>query len=284
KLLLKRRGRIAGVLAARVRDGGTQELIRIYAEHVFLCAGPTETPALLRRSGMKFHVGDSLRIHPMLKIATLFPEEMNSQGSVLPLLQVKEFWPEVSMGGAFFSAGHLAMGLSENWPDTRNRMADHRRMAIYYTAVRGTGKGSVRPSMFGDSTHIRYELSSDDLKHLSQGLGRLSTLLLAAGAEEIYPSVFGVPVIRREIEAVHWLDEMLPRSGLSLTTVHAFSACPIGERMDRCAADSFGKLHHFDNVYVNDASMLPDSPGVNPQGSIMALARRNAIRFADGVR
>jgi choline dehydrogenase-like flavoprotein len=91
-------------------------------------------------------------------------------------------------------------------------------------------------------------------------------------------------VIRREIEAVHWLDEMLPRSGLSLTTVHAFSACPIGERMDRCAADSFGKLHHFDNVYVNDASMLPDSPGVNPQGSIMALARRNAIRFADGVR
>jgi len=35
------------------------------------------------------------------------------------------------------------------------------------------------------------------------------------------------------------------------------------------------------NLYVNDASMLPDSPGINPQGTIMALARRNALHFKD---
>jgi choline dehydrogenase-like flavoprotein len=51
--------------------------------------------------------------------------------------------------------------------------------------------------------------------------------------------------------------------------------------VEHCAADSFGKIHGFENLYINDASMLPDSPGINPQGTIMAMARRNALHFAD---
>ena len=65
---------------------------------------------------------------------------------------------------------------------------------------------------------------------------------------------------------------------------HAFSSCPIGENQDRTAANSFGKLHGLDNVYINDASMIPDSPGVNPQGTIMSLARRNVLHFCDEQR
>ena len=49
------------------------------------------------------------------------------------------------------------------------------------------------------------------------------------------------------------------------------------------AADSFGKIRGYENLYINDASMLPDSPGVNPQGSVMALARRNAAHFVDRI-
>ena len=39
-------------------------------------------------------------------------------------------------------------------------------------------------------------------------------------------------------------------------------------------------MHGFANLYVNDASLLPDSPGVNPQGTIMAVALRNLDHFA----
>jgi choline dehydrogenase-like flavoprotein len=66
--------------------------------------------------------------------------------------------------------------------------------------------------------------------------------------------------------------------------VHTFSTCPIGERADRCAADSYGRLRRWDNVRINDASMLPDSPGVNPQGSVMAFARRNVLEFLSNHR
>jgi choline dehydrogenase-like flavoprotein len=38
------------------------------------------------------------------------------------------------------------------------------------------------------------------------------------------------------------------------------------------------------NVRVNDASLLPDAPGVNPQASVMAVAIRNARRFIESVK
>jgi choline dehydrogenase-like flavoprotein len=63
-------------------------------------------------------------------------------------------------------------------------------------------------------------------------------------------------------------------------TVHLCSTAPLGE--DRAAAtDSFGRVHGTRNVHVNDASLLPDAPGVNPQGSVMAFAVRNARHFVE---
>jgi len=282
RMLIRQKKRITGVLANLIREDGTEELIKINAEYVFVCCGATETPSLLRRSDIRFHIGDSFRIHPMLKVAAQFTEDINAHTSVMPLLQVKEFWPEVSLGGAFFAPGHLAMLLSENWPDNNLLMHKFNKMALFYIAVRGTGKGTIRSSLSGeDTTSIKYDLSGEDLRHLSKGLARLSALLLAGGAKAVYPAVYGIEPIHDEISAIRWLDQLLPKSGLSLTTIHAFSSCPIGQRIDRCAADSFGKVYHFENLYINDGSMIPDSPGVNPQGTIMALARRNAVHFVE---
>jgi choline dehydrogenase-like flavoprotein len=280
RLLLRDGRRITGVVAER-DAGGQREVVRIDADHVFACAGPTETPSLLRRSGIKFRVGDSLRIHPMLKVLARFPERIDADKSVLPLLQVKEF-TDISFGGSFFSKGHAAMILSDNWDAVGDRIGAFPHLAAYYVAVRGTGRGSVRPSPWSDDeTLLRYEISDEDLRNLSKGLARLSTLLLAGGATEVLPAVRGIPTIQTELEAIRWLDQPLARAALSLTTVHAFASCPIGENAARTAADSFGKVRGYENLYLNDASILPDSPGVNPQGSVMALARRNVTRFVE---
>ena len=72
---------------------------------------------------------------------------------------------------------------------------------------------------------------------------------------------------------------MLPDGLASLMTIHLFSSCPMGENRSQCAADSFGRVHDLKNLYLADASLLCTAPGVNPQGSIMALARRNALHF-----
>jgi len=59
------------------------------------------------------------------------------------------------------------------------------------------------------------------------------------------------------------------------------STVPMGGDRALTAADSFGKVHGTHNVWVNDASLLPDAPGVNPQASVMAIALRNARRLAE---
>ena len=86
-------------------------------------------------------------------------------------------------------------------------------MAIFYVAVRGTGKGTIRSSLTGeDATSIKYDFSREDLLNLSKGLAHLCALLLAAGAVEVYPGVYGLNSINNEIDAIRWLDELLPKS------------------------------------------------------------------------
>jgi choline dehydrogenase-like flavoprotein len=55
----------------------------------------------------------------------------------------------------------------------------------------------------------------------------------------------------------------------------------MGEDGAHCATDSFGKVRGADGLYVNDASLLPGPTVVNPQGTVMAIAHRNALRFLD---
>ena len=277
-----RGARVHGAMLRANDPMADEPVLQIRADHVFVCAGATETPSLLRRSGIVNNIGNTLRIHPMLKVAARFSQPIEAEDASMPLLQVKEFWPEIVLGGAFFSRSHLAVILANNWQQTHDRMRAIDRMACYYVGVRGTGQGRVRPSRLEPGrTHVHYELSNEDFWNLSRGVARLSSLLLQGGAVEVLPAVSGMAPITTDVQAVRWLDDRLDGRACSLTTVHAFSSCPIGERRDRCAADSFGRLHGFENVYINDASMIPDSPGVNPQGTIMTLARRNVHHFCD---
>ena len=52
----------------------------------------------------------------------------------------------------------------------------------------------------------------------------------------------------------------------SVMTVHLCSTVPLGERPRPRGADSFGRVHGTANVWVNDASLLPDRPRRQPAG------------------
>jgi len=79
-------------------------------------------------------------------------------------------------------------------------------------------------------------------------------------------------------ELASWWDAV-SRSSANLMTVHLTSSVRMGEARDRTGADSFGRVWGVRNLRVNDASLLPDAPGVNPQAAIMTIASRNADHF-----
>ena len=159
-------------------------------------------------------------------------------------------------------------------------MRDWEHMALYYAGTRGMNRGTIRvlPGL-DDGVVVRYRLTEADRRNISHGLARLGEILFAAGAKAVYPSLRAHPVLRSADQCRGFLRSPIPLAAMSLSTVHAFSSCPMGENPDLCATDSFGQVNGLRNLFLNDASILPDSPGVNPQGTIMAIALRNVDRF-----
>jgi choline dehydrogenase-like flavoprotein len=259
-----------------IADGANRS-VSIEAQTVFLSAGAIQTPAILRRSGITKNVGNSLSMHPTVKLVATFPEDVNFPGLGVASHQVKEFSPDSSFGCSVSSVPYLALAMSDYPADAPAVLADWRRTLIYYAMTRGDGRGRIRALRSYADPLVRYQLSEQELSRLADGLRKLAELLFEAGAICMYPSVAGWKLASMD-DLVN-IPRQLPRVGSSLMTIHLFSSCPMGENAPRCAADSFGRVMGQKDLHIADASLLCTAPGVNPQGSLMAFARRNALRF-----
>lgn len=263
----------------RLADGrsGTVEF-----RHVIVCGGAIQSPALLQRSGLRGPIGRSLAVHPTVKLAARFAEEINVTDDV-PVHQVKEFSPHLSFGGSASNPGLVALSLLDQWSSFRCAVTDWRRMSVYYAAITSEGVGRVRTLPGVTEPLVTYRLTARDRALLGSGLARLALLMLEAGADSVFPSFRGAPIVRRRRD-LDTMQRTFDARRASVMTVHLCSTIPMGGLTDRCGADSRGRIVGTDNVYVNDASLLPTAPGVNPQASVMAFAIRNARLFAAEVR
>jgi choline dehydrogenase-like flavoprotein len=150
--------------------------------------------------------------------------------------------------------------------------------------VRGTGKGKIRVMPFSLEPLVSYELSKTDWKNMALGAKYLAEVMFAAGAEQVFPSIEahrGWSKIEEVNEETK--NHNFPITKTYLSTVHLFGSCPLGENRNPsnplCVTDSYGKLHGYENIFVADASIIPEAPGVNPQITVMGLAYRVADAF-----
>ncbi len=260
-----------------VGRGDDRVVVDVRARRVVVCAGAVQTPALLQRSGIRGTVGRNLQVHPTVKLAARFPERIG--GDDVPVHQVKEFAPDLSFGGSWSSPGQVALVLSDDWAARSHVMDEADHVFVYYAAIRPEGVGRVTAVPGWRDPLVTYRVTGRDVDRLRRGAARLALLLFRAGATEIWPSARAAAGAGAPTE-IATMAAGLKSSTLSLMTVHLFSSVPMGERASD-PVDSFGRLKALDGVWVNDASILPSAPGVNPQGTILALARRNAVRWLE---
>lgn len=265
-------GRVTGARCQRTHPDGGREVLFIDADQVVVCAGAVQTPALLQRSGIRRNIGTGLKLHPTVKIAARFPYPVD-HGDV-PMHRVTEFAPHLTIGGSASRKGQIAMALAESTHDIAEPMADWENFSIYYAAIRSEGAGRVRAVPGLKSPLITYKLTDADMSRLAQGLVHLGEVLLAADATELYPSLVGGPIARSLADIGTWWDRAT-RANTNLMTVHMTSTVRMGNNRDRTGTDSYGKVWDHANLHVNDGSLLPDAPGVNPQAAIMTIATRN---------
>ena len=176
--------------------------IRIRAERVFVCAGAVQTPALLRRSGIKKNIGNSLRLHPTVKVVARFPEEVNSAQMGVPVHQVKEFAPRFSFGCSISTPPYLALALLDHASQAREVSSGWPHMATYYAMITGQGRGSVRGLPGCRDPLVRYNLTPADMRDLGEALRKLCEALFESGASHLYPAV--TRTVRRCWAAMIW--------------------------------------------------------------------------------
>ena len=158
--------------------------------HVFVCGGAIQSPALLQRSRIAGRIGRSLAVHPTVKLAARFADELNVPDDV-PVHQVKEFAPDLSFGGSASQPGLVALALSDQWRTFSKAITDWRSISVYYAAITSEGRGRVRAVRGLRDPIVTYGLTRRDRALLGSGLARLALLMLEAGARR------GLPVVPR---------------------------------------------------------------------------------------
>lgn len=255
-------------LQGRDADG---RRVTVVARVVVVAAGATETPALLRRSGLGGHprLGRGLSIHPSLGVTGRFAEPVHAWRGVLQSVGVEEFHARegILIEATATPPGMGSMILPGVGAPLLGRMGDAAHVAtlgaMISDAPRGRVAGAGRP-------RILYRLARGDGRRLVRAAGLMAEVLLAAGAEEVQLGG-GAPAVRERAGLDAALAQVDVRR-LHLAAFHPSGSAAAGADAARHPVDPHGRLRGADNVLVADASILPSCPGVNPQLSIMALA------------
>lgn len=273
KLLFQGR-RAVGAIATD-RDG---RRVEIRCERVVVCGGAVQTALILRRSGHTRGIGDTLSMNPMIRVAAQFDERINEPVVGVPVQQIEAFKPSMTLGCSNGTLAHLALWMVGAPGNGGEILAEWWRLGVFYAKVMAKARGKVRNLPGFDEAFVYFKLDKADLELLGLAAERLATVLFASGARTIVSPVPGQGFLSSKAD-IPALRAGVTAGKAQITAIHLHSTVPMGSEQRGCPADAYGKLRGLDNVWVNDASLLPDTPGINPQGTILAIARRNAEKM-----
>jgi choline dehydrogenase-like flavoprotein len=279
-------GRATGVTGRfrhpRTRERGSEFAVRA-RKGVLVAASATHSPVLLMRSGVKSRaLGKNFRAHPGTPVFGCYddPVDMNTgatQGwGSLAYREKPGFKLETLSLPLDMVAGRLA----GSGTTLMERLAEFRHVAMWVQGCRAESVGEVRASRSGRPI-VHYSLSREDMMRVRDAMHLIARTHFAAGAHSVLPSIHGMPYRLGPDEVDKLKDAPLdPRAYVAILS-HLFGGCTMGKDPSRSVCDELGRVRGYEGLYVVDASVIPTNLGVNPQHTIMALARHSAQAMLD---
>lgn len=285
--LLIEGGRVVGVTAAALPHGSGRSFT-VRARAVIVACGALMTPVFLlgdttarralRRSRM---LGENLTIHPAAHVVAMHREPVRAFSSIPQGYAIEEFHREgLLMEGVFLPLDLMAANLSLVGPEYMRVMAAYDHLSSFGFVVEDTGHGSVRPGP-GGRPLIRYDVHDNDLARLRRGIDIISRVYQAAGIKTLYTGVRGHEIISSPEDLSRLRRARLAARDFDLTAYHPLGTARMGADRAHSVVGQDLQAHDLPGLYVCDGSVLPTSPAVNPQLTIMAVARRAARGLAD---
>lgn len=246
--------------------------VRFEAGVVVVSAGPIHTPRLLftlePHPEGKAHLGKHLQIHPCAGVLAAFEHDVESFPNTVQSYYVDEF---AETHGIMLEATSLVPGLNPG------RNTKDKAFLGVFCFDRGEGEVILEGS---NAPQPRYELLSADIEALAFGIYQACRIFLAAGAKWVRTGHPGLPKVASSSEAERLLELSWEPHYFVPTAFHPVGTARMGSSPEVSVVSPEGRVWGYDNVAVADASLLPSCPQVNPQITVMALARSVAASLA----
>jgi choline dehydrogenase-like flavoprotein len=283
--ILHDNGHVRGAIVKVSHADGSHHTITIKAKIVVVSAGAIHTPAILLRSNLQNpNIGNNLRLHPTTVTTGVYADRIDPWRGA-PLTRVVTDFKNLDGDGYGIWLENAPVhpglnGLANPWISGRDfkdiiQQLPYTANIIILTRDRDSGQVSV--DRYGQPI-IKYRLSPYDAGHLMRGMQESLKIHVAAGALEV--STPHNERLRFFTKNDGTLDHYLKRvekrglkpNDFALFSAHQMSSARIGGDPARGAIDPTGQSFEVKGLYVADGSSLPNSPGVNPMMSIMAVA------------
>ena len=245
----------------------------IFSKRLFLCCGAPYSLNLLKKSNCvdkKFN--QNFHFHPMIKIVAKFPKKVNSINNVNVInTQVSEFYPNYLFGNAASNYEFLKIFSFGNNEMNSDIDKNFEYMSIFHVTF-SLGNVNFFKIPFVDDNIIKYKFSDNDLKIIDSGFRNLIDFVFNCGAEYIYIQDEKISKIEKSTN----YENILNSYKYNFSSVHLLGGLKFGDS-DDAILNSYGKFKNkkFNNLYVNDSSLLTEKLLKNPQGSIMSITSQN---------
>lgn len=259
-----------------------QNLVVSAKKGVILAASAIQTPGILKRSklGSKL-VGKFLQAHPGTSLIGRFEQDISMQTGATQGYNSTHFVQShgFKLEALSLPPELLAMRLPYVGQELVEKLRDYKKILNWALVVKAQAQGTVK-TLFGKEL-ISFTPNEHDMKAMRHGCRVLSEMMFAVGALEVYPHVHGMPVLRTPDDLKHWDTASLDPKAYSMMASHLFGTSRMGLDPANSVVNTNFELHGHPGIYVLDSSLFPTNLGVNPQHTIMAIARLGASRMVN---
>lgn len=256
--------------------------LRVRAPAVVLATGAIHTPSLMMWShfpNAHRRIGRGLLLQPSAPLIASFDDGMPE--GIPPRLEIELDEgepPDARAHNVALPVDQLARYLPSRGAELSAILEDPGRLSTLLVTLRDRRPGWVVP-MTESHAVIRYELAPGDRRRLRRALEEGVGLLLSAGASRVWTSHAVPTCITGEGELEQIRDRGYLPCDLGLLSTSPLGTCAAGDDPDEAVTGEGGRVHGLEGIYVADASLIPDAPGVPLGHTVAALA----LRVADAV-
>ncbi|MHB8779886.1 MAG: GMC family oxidoreductase [Candidatus Geothermincolia bacterium] len=261
----------------------TGKKMQVEARIVVLAAGAIYTPYFLQKQGIansSGQVGRNLEIHPAMQVVSEMPERMNPPKGIPQSSYVDEFKNEgITLEGGTVPPAIHALALPAAGKKHAAMMSRYPNMGVFGGMISDMDSWGrvINAPRQGYSPTMLYMLRGGDVKKAQLSTCLMSEIWFAAGARKVFTGIAGHYEISnaRELKALH--DAKIKATDIyAMSAYHPLGTCRMGSDPESSVVKHTCETWDVENLYICDGSVLPVSPGVNPQLTIMALALRAA--------